>query len=318
MQKRRNGFTLVELLVVIGIIAVLISLLLPALSAARQSAASIQCAANLRQIGSGLFMYENLNRCLPYGAEAWRPNGTWVENRFWPAAVSDTIGFKKVFDSTGNYAQQYSKIFTCPSAQLSNAAPDKVNHYVAHPRLMPPHDTGTSLIGFATIDAASAGGTDYYHYCKLSEVHQAAEKALVWDGPQSYGSTNTGQAGGNAFFPRSLGREGLSRSLGAMGLYITDLAVQQNLSFTDIVPLGDSMPLPYTISSMKVENRDDSSTGGWNSSGGYHTRDSSGTQDAARFRHTKNSKLNMLFCDGHVESLRLDQFTRGMFLVTYQ
>jgi prepilin-type N-terminal cleavage/methylation domain-containing protein/prepilin-type processing-associated H-X9-DG protein len=92
MSRKSRGFTLVELLVVIGIIAVLIGLLLPALTKARKQANSVACQSNLRQIGIILQTYviENhgwlfpvgppdpLNGGLPstYGTN-WAPDGRW-------------------------------------------------------------------------------------------------------------------------------------------------------------------------------------------------------------------------------------------------
>ena len=66
-QLRQSGFSLVELLVVLGIIVVLVAILLPALRRAREDALRVKCANNLRQIGMGLELYHQAHKRLPGG-----------------------------------------------------------------------------------------------------------------------------------------------------------------------------------------------------------------------------------------------------------
>ncbi len=72
---RRHGFTLIELLVVISIIALLVSILLPALGNARDAAKNMLCLSNMRQIGIAATGYELDNGRLPVHVEEMRPMG---------------------------------------------------------------------------------------------------------------------------------------------------------------------------------------------------------------------------------------------------
>lgn len=81
-MKNKTAFTLIELLVVIAIIAILASLLMPALSKSKEGARSIQCAGNLKQMGYAFYEYTGDNN----GWALWyyRGGGGWWPNRLYP------------------------------------------------------------------------------------------------------------------------------------------------------------------------------------------------------------------------------------------
>jgi len=171
LRKRRSAFTLIELLVVVAIIALLISILLPTLSRAKQQTRALKCLGNLRSLGQGVMVYVTEWRRLPgplhpavyrnQGLKALmedpvRPmsyeNAVWTQERFltWKlrGAFSDSTTFK---DSVTD------QISTCPVSAGINPDSNFVSFYNTTGRYVYPTHYVLNNVGLNGEDGGALG-----------------------------------------------------------------------------------------------------------------------------------------------------------------
>lgn len=130
VKRKYRGFTLIELLVVISIIALLISILLPALGAARETARTLQCLSNQRQLAISFNVYigdTSQNRYPAAEPRVWRGNTSVNDGEWWHTAIARYAGYSDVGGVNWRPGPEEGGVLWCPVA-LNSDPPD--NRYL--------------------------------------------------------------------------------------------------------------------------------------------------------------------------------------------
>ncbi|HUB24347.1 MAG TPA: DUF1559 domain-containing protein [Tepidisphaeraceae bacterium] len=324
-RRNRSAFTLVELLVVIGIIALLIAILLPALSHARAQANWLKCQANLRSLGEAIQIYAyNYKGMLPEGDYDGANNVNTGTLTFSTTGATDwTVLLQSVMSSNagslwssngsgnGNFgnnadAASIRQVFYCPDAPVTNN-PDSeavaITHYATHPRLMP------QLGHYDTYYDPTGLGPPYpaFHSYSLGHIKRSSEVALIFDVSLDYanGEWTPNDATASSTGPGQGGQLPVAVNLdyGALGAYgqgYDPLMTDQYGSLTGARtgPPGGWTPGPNDPVDMMPFANGSQILGPYTDA----NKDLVDNQLNIRFRHLGNTTANALMVDGHVQS----------------